>query len=125
MGTASERERLERAAEVIRGAYHRRPRLSDLAAAAGMSPFHFHRRFKRRFGETPLQMTTRHRIERAKRLLREGLGLGEIARRCGFSHHAHFSAHFKRATGMAPSRWRAAAGEESGPPNGRPTRSVE
>ena len=56
-------------AELLRRTFHRRPRLPELAAAAGMSRFHFHRRFKLHLGETPLQMTTRLQIDQAKRLL--------------------------------------------------------
>jgi hypothetical protein len=39
--------------------------LKDMATAACLSPFHFHRAFKRAFGETPHRYFTRHRLERA------------------------------------------------------------
>jgi AraC family transcriptional regulator len=111
MRSPSDHGRLERAAALLRRTFHRRPRLQDLAAAAGMSRFHFHRRFKQHFGETPLRMTARLQIELAKRLIRGGVPMSEVASRCGFSHQAHFSARFKQVTGLSPSRWLAAGVE--------------
>ena len=105
MGMRDEEKGLRRAAEFIRRSFHRRPRLAELAALAGLSQFHFHRRFKARFGETPRQMTARLQIEHAKRLIAQGVPLHDVAARCGFSHHSHFSTRFKRATGTQPSRW--------------------
>jgi AraC family transcriptional regulator len=109
---SAEWERLERAARLIRETYARRPRLRDLAAAAGLSRFHFHRRFKRHFDETPLEMIARLQVERAKRLIRRGVGLREVGRRCGYSNQGHFSARFKQATGVPPSRWVESADAE-------------
>ena len=42
----------------------------DLAAAAGLSPAHFSREFKRTFGESPHQYLLTRRLERAAALLR-------------------------------------------------------
>jgi AraC family transcriptional regulator len=97
--------RLNKAAALIRSAIHRRPRLPELAAAAGLSVFHFHRLFKRHFGETPLQMVARLQIDLAKRLLRRGVPLREVAARCGFSHQSHMTVRFRQATGTTPTRW--------------------
>ena len=54
-----------------------------------------------------MQMTARLQIELAKRLVRSGMPMGEVALQCGYSHQAHFSARFKDATGLAPTRWLA------------------
>jgi AraC family transcriptional regulator len=97
--------RLNKAAALIRTSLHRRPRLPELAAAAGLSVFHFHRLFKRHFGETPLQMVARLQIELAKKLLRRGVPLREIAERCGYSHQSHMTVRFRQATGTTPTRW--------------------
>jgi AraC family transcriptional regulator len=97
--------RLNKAAALIRSSLHRRPRLPELAAAAGLSVFHFHRLFKRHFGETPLQMVARLQIDLAKRLLCRGVPLREIAARCGYSHQSHMTVRFRQATGTTPTRW--------------------
>ena len=44
--------------------------MADLAAAAGLSPAHFSRRFKAAFGESPHQYLLTRRLERAAALLR-------------------------------------------------------
>lgn len=87
------------AAALIRSSPHARPRLHDLAAAAGMSAFHFHRQFKNHFGETPLQMSARLQIDLAKSLIRQGVPLREVAGRCGFSHQSHMTTRSDRLPG--------------------------
>jgi AraC family transcriptional regulator len=49
-------------------------------------------------------------VECAKVLLRESmLGVLDVALAVGFADQSHFSKVFRRATGMAPGAWRAAA----------------
>jgi AraC-like DNA-binding protein len=47
----------------------------------------------------------RHRIERAARLLEQGLPVGEVARRAGYGHASHFARAFRRRYGVAPSAY--------------------
>jgi AraC-like DNA-binding protein len=44
--------------------------VADMARAAGLSPAHFSREFKRSFGESPHQYLLTRRLERAATLLR-------------------------------------------------------
>jgi AraC family transcriptional regulator len=77
--------------------------LEELAAIAQLSPYHFCRSFKQSTGFTPYQYLIRHRVEQAKRLLKDGkMGILEVAMACGFSHQSHLNRHFKRLTGMTP-----------------------
>ena len=39
-------------------------------------------------------------------LLEAGVGIGEIARRCGFADHSAFSRTFRGVTGASPREWR-------------------
>lgn len=81
--------------------------LLDLAATAGVSPFHFTRGFRRATGATPYAFLTRRRLERAKSLLDDTeLSLANVARACGFASHGQFSSMFKRGLGISPSRYR-------------------
>jgi AraC-like DNA-binding protein len=103
--TPEERGRLEAAMRLIARSAASRPRLPDLAEAAGQSKWHFLRRFKLCFGETPLQATARHQVEKAKRLMLEGAPLAKVARKTGFSNQSHFCSRFKQMTGTTPTGW--------------------
>jgi AraC family transcriptional regulator len=82
-------------------------RLGQLAAVAGLSPFHFSRAFKLTTGLSPHAYVTRCRIEEAKRLLiTSTLPISEIARRAGFRGSGQLSTRFRAATGRAPSAYR-------------------
>jgi AraC-like DNA-binding protein len=84
-------------------------RLEDLAASAALSPFHFHREFKRSTGMTPHRYIMHVRMEHAKRLLSSSdMPLAEVAAQVGFADQSHFSANFRKATSMTPLRYRNA-----------------
>ena len=77
--------------------------LADLAAIAQLSPNYFTRLFKQSTRLTPHQYVIQQRVERAKRLLREGkLAIADIALEVGFAHQSHLNRHFKRWVGMTP-----------------------
>ena len=81
--------------------------LAELAAAAGLSPFHFLRAFKRSLGVTPGQYVLDRRMEQARCLLKNSdLSVGEVGISVGFEHPSHFTRAFRRAVGMAPSMFR-------------------
>jgi len=58
--------------------------LDELAALACLSKFHFLRVFAEAFGETPLAMARRIRLESAIRALKSGAPLPSVARQAGF-----------------------------------------
>jgi AraC family transcriptional regulator len=77
--------------------------LGEIAAAVGLSPFHFARMFKRTLGLSPHQFVTSQRLEAAKQMMIRGeLPLMEIAVELGFFDQSHFTNHFKRTNGMTP-----------------------
>ena len=81
--------------------------LSDLAAHAGLSTYHFARAFKATTGTTPRAFVERARVERAARLMREtGTTLAEIATRCGFSTQSRLTIAFRKVHGTTPARYR-------------------
>ncbi|QXQ07395.1 AraC family transcriptional regulator [Sphingosinicellaceae bacterium] len=81
--------------------------LTDLAAAAGASPFHFSRAFATATGMPPYRYLLIRRTQRAKHLLSTGDGsMGDVARECGFNSAAQFSRMFKLITGTSPLKFR-------------------
>jgi AraC family transcriptional regulator len=100
-------QRLRLVTELIADNYSRDLSLAELAGAAGMSPFHFAREFKRTTGTTPHQYLIKFRINRAKALLAESqMPLVEVGFRSGFSHQSHFTRLFHRVTGTTPHSYR-------------------
>jgi transcriptional regulator GlxA family with amidase domain len=84
-------------------------RLSDMAAAAGLSRMHFAAQFRRATGSRPHEYMLRRRIERAQAMLRDSdVPLVDVALSVGFQTQAHFSTVFKRFAGVPPQRWRQA-----------------
>jgi len=75
------------------------------AHAAGLSPFHFIRRFEAAFGETPHQFRTRERLAAAQRLLAHGRSVTDVCLDVGFSSLGSFSTLFARRLGISPGRY--------------------
>jgi AraC family transcriptional regulator len=82
--------------------------LADLAAVAGVSPFHFARLFRRETGRSPHQYVIERRVARAEGFLLAGDGrtVAEIATAVGFADHSHLTRHFRRRFGLTPRQLR-------------------
>ncbi len=82
----------------------------QLAQVAGMSAFHFSRKFKAITGVSPHQYVLMRRIERSKAMLSASeRPIAQIALECGFSSQAHFSVVFKSRVGASPRTYRLQA----------------
>ena len=80
--------------------------LSILANFAGMSISNYTRTFRKEIGLSPIDYLIEMRLEIACRLLLdERLPLKEIAARCGFTSHAHFSASFQKKYKISPTEY--------------------
>ena len=105
----SELARLVPATKFVLENFARGPTLTEISRVVHLSPFHFHRRFAELLGITPKHFLFDCQIELAKKLLADRqTDLAEIARTCGFAHQSHFTSRFKQATGLTPTKWRAA-----------------
>jgi AraC family transcriptional regulator of adaptative response/methylated-DNA-[protein]-cysteine methyltransferase len=82
------------------------PSLDRLAEAAGYSPFHFHRLFRRATGVTPAAYVRAHRARRAERALKESDTVTEALYDAGYAAPARFYADMPDRLGMTPSKWR-------------------
>jgi AraC family transcriptional regulator len=82
--------------------------IASLATVAGMSPFHFMRSFKKRYGVSPHAYQLNLRLERACLLMRSPeLSLTAVALEVGFASSGRFTEAFKRRFGITPSVWRS------------------
>jgi AraC family transcriptional regulator len=100
--------RLARVKEYIDSNLAAELRLFEIAAIAGLSPFHFARAFKNEMGAPPHHYLMERRVHRARELLAGTKdSLAEIALACGFAGQSHFTTAFKRHTGIPPGAWRA------------------
>ncbi|TWT14133.1 helix-turn-helix domain-containing protein [Reyranella sp. CPCC 100927] len=99
--------RLERAKSFVAAHYGTRITVSEIARAAGYSPYHFARSFKMTTGMTPFRYIQSVRLDKAKEmLLNSYASLNEIAVRCGFSDGESFSQFFRRVQGIRPGIYR-------------------
>ncbi len=84
--------------------------VADLAGAAGLSPAHFSRAFRRAFGESPHVYLLTRRLERAAALLRmTDHTVADICVAVGFSSIGSFTTTFTRVHGQSPTAFRAGA----------------
>jgi AraC-like DNA-binding protein len=83
--------------------------VAQLAAAAGLSPAHFTREFRKAFGDTPHRYLLTRRLERAAALLRStDRTVAEICLDVGLTSVGSFTTSFSRAFGRSPTAYRAA-----------------
>lgn len=79
--------------------------LEQLAAVAGLSPYHFLRRFRGQYHVTPQQMLMALRLYEAKRLLASGLPPAQVAAAVGLTDQSHLNRCFVRRYGVTPARY--------------------
>ncbi len=81
--------------------------LDTLAREAGVSKFHFSRRFKMRTGTTPVAHLLGLRLEAGRRMLATTEDpIGRIAHAVGYERGSHFATAFARRYGETPTDFR-------------------
>ena len=83
------------------------PSLDELAAAAGMSRFYFHRVFKAITGLTPKAYAAAHRANRVRRELTRTSRVTDAIYEAGFNSSGRFYATSSKVLGMTPRDFRA------------------
>lgn len=98
---------VRRAEELIRDRYADPLSLSDLIAASGVSGRSLHFGFRRFRDDSPMGYLKRYRLERARRMLKDGapadLTVTEVALANGFAHPGKFTQDYVRRYGEVPS----------------------
>ncbi len=99
--------RIQSAITHINASYHSKISIGELAGKYHMTRESFSRLFKKETGETPYQLFTRLRINKAKLLLlNKSYTVGQVGNIIGYSDQYHFSRLFKQWTGESPSEYR-------------------
>jgi len=82
------------------------PTLAELAQQAGMSPFHFHRVFKRSTGVTPREYARAHRARKLRGGLVPAASITDAVYDAGYGSAGRFYAESNRILGMTPTAYR-------------------
>jgi AraC-like DNA-binding protein len=99
---------LLRAKDLADARYNEPLDVADLARAAGLSPAHFSRQFRRTFGESPHVYLLTRRLERAASLLRStDRSVADICFLVGMQSVGSFTTSFRRMFRMTPTAYRA------------------
>jgi AraC family transcriptional regulator len=101
--------RLRRVTDLVHAEIEDELSLDKLAEAAGLSIAHFSQMFRRSTGESPHKFVLRHRVERAKGMLRAAdARILDVAVACGFKTQQHFARVFRQLCGASPTEYRQA-----------------
>jgi len=96
-------EELKPAVDFMDRHFRTNPPLAEIAEVVFLTPSHFHRKFSRCFGETPLQYQQNKRLQVVRQLLlTSDLTLTKIAEEAGFSDEFYLSRVFKKKFGCTP-----------------------
>lgn len=106
--SVSPAERVRRACASIESA-EERPTLEELAGAAGLSRFHFHRLFKQLVGVTPREYAAARSLDRLKAELERGAPVTRAIFDAGFGSSSRVYEITGQALGMTPGAYRAGA----------------
>jgi len=110
MPVGRERAAVRRAREYLESRFADDPSLSELAALARLSPYHFARAFAREVGLPPHAYLEGVRIQRAVERLRRGESIAATALSVGYADQSHFTRRFKRFVGVTPGQYVREAG---------------
>lgn len=82
------------------------PSLNQLAEQVNMSPYHFHRVFKRATGLTPKAYASAHRARKLRNQLQRAESITEAVYEAGFNSNSRFYESSNARLGMTPGTWR-------------------
>jgi AraC family transcriptional regulator len=99
--------RLRRIKEFVHAKMEDEFTLCEMAQSVELSTAHFSRMFRKSTGESPHHFVLRHRVERAKEMLRAAEArVLDVAVASGFKTQQHFARVFRRMCGVSPTEYR-------------------
>ena len=91
--------------EFLEQNYMNKITLDDLSSLAGLSKYYLLHSFTKQKGISPYSYLEAIRIDKAKKLLAQGVSPIDVALQTGFSDQSHFSNFFKRFIGLTPKQY--------------------
>lgn len=79
--------------------------LDDLCKLAGLSKYYLLRSFTKQKGISPYRYLETIRIDKAKKMLEQGILPIDVALQTGFTDQSHFSNFFKKFIGLTPKQY--------------------
>jgi transcriptional regulator GlxA family with amidase domain len=80
--------------------------LEDLCKLTGLSKYYLLRSFTKQKGISPYSYLETIRIDKAKKMLEQGVLPIDVALQTGFTDQSHFSNFFKKFIGLTPKQYR-------------------
>lgn len=104
-GIAEQSEKLRIVCEFLEKHYMDNISLEDLCLLTGLSKYYLLRSFTRQMGISPYSYLETIRIDRAKKLLGQGVSPIDTALQTGFTDQSHFTNFFKKFIGLTPKQY--------------------
>jgi len=105
--SSSENQKKKRSIEsIMADNYDKNITVTDFANLSGRSLSTFNRDFKRKHGQTPKQWLIKKKMEKAEKLLSEGVNVTNSAMEVGYSSVSHFIKAYKLIHGETPKAMR-------------------
>ncbi len=98
----SDYERVAAAIQFIQQQYPAQPSLEEVASSVGLSPYHFHRLFRRWVGTSPKRFLAHVTVEAAKQLLDDSQSVLDTAYEVGLSGPGRLHDHFVTLEAVTP-----------------------
>jgi AraC-like DNA-binding protein len=106
-GKTSQRDALQRVVRYVKENLDKEISLTDVAAAAFLSPNYLTHLLKKETGRTFTDLVTERRMEKAKELLANSSArIREVAYQCGFADEAYFNRRFRQWFDQTPKQFR-------------------
>lgn len=102
---------VKRAREYLEAHFDLNPDLDQLSQVAGLSRYHLVRVFTRDTGLPPHAFLDQLRIKQAKKQIKEGHPISQVALMTGFGDQSHLNRVFKKLTGITPGQYSKAVQE--------------
>jgi AraC-like DNA-binding protein len=96
---------VDRAREFLAAEAHRTVASEELEQITGLDRFAFSRHFRAATGTSPHRYQVGRRLQRAQRLIADGMPLSQAAAATGFADQSHLTRHFSARFGLTPGRF--------------------